>query len=130
MNNQILKESASDELTHAASILEMIINDNVTPNTNMFNAIESVVGNINRAKRSIGNISTEKKQNWIGSISITENENLEGAISSVLSTLNTAIDLKVDEESGSLKNQYDSIFRLLVSARMCMEVIYEKVSLQ
>ncbi|HEM8305012.1 TPA: hypothetical protein U2M51_001219 [Providencia rettgeri] len=62
MNNQKLKEAASDELTHAASILEMIVNDNVTPNTNMFNAIESVVGNINRAKRSIGNIATEKQE--------------------------------------------------------------------
>ncbi|MGW1371924.1 hypothetical protein [Providencia hangzhouensis] len=61
MNNQRLKEVASDELTHAASILEMIVNDNVTPNTHMFNAIESVVGNINRAKGSIGNITTENK---------------------------------------------------------------------
>lgn len=129
MINQKLKESASDELTHAASILEMIVNDNVTPNTHMFNVIESVVGNINRAKSNIGNITTENKE-WLGSAPITENENLEGAVSSVLSILNIAIDLKVDEESGSLKNQYDSIFRLLLSARMSMEVIYQKVSTQ
>ncbi|EML7934011.1 hypothetical protein V9948_004506 [Providencia rettgeri] len=129
MNNQRLKEAASDELTHAASILEMIVNDNVTPNTHMFNAIESVVGNINRAKRSIGNITIENK-GFIGSTPITESESLEGAINTVLSTLNIAIDLKVDEESGSLKCQYDSIFRLLLSARMSMEVIYQKVSTQ
>lgn len=129
MNNQRLKEAASDELTHAASILEMIVNDNVTPNTHMFNAIESVVGNINRAKGSIGNITIEKK-GLIGSTPITESESLEGAINTVLSTLNIAIDLKVDEESGSLKCQYDSIFRLLLSARMSMEVIYQKVSTQ
>lgn len=129
MNNQRLKEAASDELTHAASILEMIVNDSVTPNTHMFNAIESVVGNINRAKGSIGNITTENK-GLIGSTPITESESLEGAINTVLSTLNIAIDLKVDEESGSLKCQYDSIFRLLLSARMSMEVIYQKVSTQ
>lgn len=129
MNNQRLKEAASDELTHAASILEMIVNDNVTPNTHMFNAIESVVGNINRAKGSIGNITTENK-GWLGSTPITESESLEGAINTVLSTLNIAIDLKIDEESGSLKCQYDSIFRLLLSARMSMEVIYQKVSTQ
>ncbi|HEC8323459.1 TPA: hypothetical protein RG501_RS06235 [Providencia rettgeri] len=129
MNNQKLKEAASDELTHAASILEMIVNDNVTPNTHMFNAIESVVGNINRAKGSIGNITIENK-GLIGSTPITESESLEGAINTVLSTLNIAIDLKVDEESGSLKCQYDSIFRLLLSARMSMEVIYQKVSTQ
>ncbi|WP_275075165.1 hypothetical protein [Providencia rettgeri] len=129
MNNQNLKESASDELTHAASILEMIVNDNVTPNTHMFNAIESVVGNINRAKKNIGNIITENNV-WLGSTPITESESLEGAINAVLSTLNIAIDLKVDEESGSLKCQYDSIFRLLLSARMSMEVIYQKVSTQ
>ncbi|WP_272515622.1 MULTISPECIES: hypothetical protein [unclassified Providencia] len=129
MNNQNLKESASDELTHAASILEMIVNDNVTPNTHMFNAIESVVGNINRAKRSIGNIITENNV-WLGSTPITESESLEGAVNSVLSILNIAIDLKADEESGSLKNRYDYIIRLLLSARMSMEVIYEKVSAQ
>lgn len=129
MNNQILKESASDELTHAASILEMIVNDNVTPNTHMFNAIESVVGNINRAKKSIGNIITENNV-WLGSTPITESESLEGAVNSVLSILNIAIDLKADKESGSLKNRYDSIIRLLLSARMSMEVIYEKVSAQ
>ncbi|MBS0917638.1 hypothetical protein JK227_16760 [Providencia rettgeri] len=95
----------------------------------MFNAIESVVGNINRAKKSIGNIITENSR-CLGSTTITESESLEGAVNSVLSILNIAIDLKVDEESGSLKNRYDSIIRLLLSARMSMEVIYQKVSTQ
>ncbi|HGN0868464.1 TPA: hypothetical protein ACKROV_001692 [Providencia alcalifaciens] len=129
MNDSKLKESASDELTHAASILEMIVNDNVTPNTHMFNAIESVVGNINRAKLNIGNITTEKKE-YVGSTSITKDESLESAVASVLSILNIAIDLKVNEESGSLKNQYDSIINLILSAKINMEVIYEKVSIQ
>ncbi|ENU1229307.1 hypothetical protein [Providencia rettgeri] len=129
MNNQKLKEAASDELTHAASILEMIVNDNVTPNTNMFNAIESVVGNINRAKRSIGNIATEK-QEWIADTLITKNESLEAAVGSVLSILNIAISLKVSEDSGELKSQYNSIIDLILSAKINMELIYQKVSTQ
>lgn len=129
MNDSKLKESASDELTHAASILEMIVNDNVTPNTHMFNAIESVVGNINRAKLNIGNITTEKKE-YVGNTIITKDECLESAVASVLSILNIAIDLKVNEDSGSLKNQYDSIINLILSAKINMEVIYEKVSIQ
>ncbi|MBN6363938.1 hypothetical protein JZL89_01010 [Providencia rettgeri] len=129
MNNQKLKEAASDELTHAASILEMIVNDNVTPNTNMFNAIESVVGNINRAKGSIGNIATEK-QEWIADTLITKNESLEAAVGSVLSILNIAISLKVSEDSGELKSQYNSIIDLILSAKINMELIYQKVSTQ
>ncbi|HGW4592405.1 TPA: hypothetical protein ACNH0U_001929 [Proteus mirabilis] len=53
MNNTKLKESACDELTYATSILNIIINDNVMPSDNMFNAIESAVANIERAKEYI-----------------------------------------------------------------------------
>lgn len=53
MNNTKLKESACDELIYATSILNIIINDNVMPSDNMFNAIESAVANIERAKGHI-----------------------------------------------------------------------------
>lgn len=58
MNNTKLKESACNELVYAASILNIIINDNVMPSDNMFNAIESVVANIERAKESISQLNT------------------------------------------------------------------------
>lgn len=129
MSSSKLKESASDELTHAASILEMIINGNVTPNTHMFNAIESVIGNINRAKGKISNIITEKEE-WIADTKITTDESLESAVGSVLSILNIAIKLKISEDSGELKNQYNPIIDLILSAKINMEIIYQKVSTQ
>ncbi|WP_272516117.1 MULTISPECIES: hypothetical protein [unclassified Providencia] len=129
MNNTILVENTVNELTYAESILNMIIDNDVKADGSLFNSIESVVKNISRAKKNVCGITTEDKK-WLGSTPITESESLEGAVNTVLSTLNIAIDLKADEESGSLKNRYDSIIRLLLSARMSMEVIYQKVSTQ
>ncbi|HEJ9413550.1 TPA: hypothetical protein SMM66_002172 [Proteus mirabilis] len=57
MNNIELKQSACDELLYATSILNLIINDNVTPSDNMFNAIESAVANIERAKEYISQLN-------------------------------------------------------------------------
>lgn len=57
MNNTELKQSACDELLYATSILNLIINDNVTPSDNMFNAIESAVENIERAKGHISQLN-------------------------------------------------------------------------
>lgn len=129
MNNTILVENTINELTYAESILNIIVDNDIKSNGDLFNSIEAVVKNISRAKKSVCGITTDDKK-WLGSTPITESESLEGAVSSVLSILNIAIDLKADEESGSLKNRYDSIFRLLLSARMSMEVIYQKVSTQ
>ncbi|EPL4467345.1 hypothetical protein MC862_003537 [Proteus mirabilis] len=57
MNNTELKQSACDELLYATSILNIIINDNVMPSDNMFNAIESAVANIERAKEYISQLN-------------------------------------------------------------------------
>lgn len=60
MNNTELKQSAHDELIYATSILNLIINDNITPSDNMFNAIESAVANIERAKGHISQLNIGK----------------------------------------------------------------------
>ena len=128
MKDNKLKESASDELTHAASILEMIINDNVTPNTHMFNSIESVVGNINRAKMNISNIGGERKIKNIGDILITKNENLESAVGSILSVLEMAISLSASDESSNKNGNQVSIINLIFVAKLNLETVYEKIS--
>lgn len=51
-------------------------------------------------------------------------------IGSVLSILNIAIKLKISEDSGELKNQYNPIIDLILSAKINMEIIYQKVSTQ
>ncbi|WIF71404.1 MULTISPECIES: hypothetical protein [Proteus] len=128
MNNTKLKESACDELLYATSILNLIINDNVTPSDNMFNAIESAVANIERAKESVSNINTDKSPKPIGEIKISDNDTIETAVGCILNTLETAINLKVAEESGHIKNYDIQITNLIQSAKLNLETVYEKVS--
>ncbi|MEH1462036.1 hypothetical protein, partial [Proteus mirabilis] len=104
MNNTKLKESACDELIYATSILNIIINDNVTPSDNMFNAIESAVANIERAKENVSIINTDKLPKPIGEIKISDKDTIETAVGCILNALETAINLKVAKESGHVKN--------------------------
>ncbi|HCQ7981574.1 TPA: hypothetical protein OL861_002785 [Proteus mirabilis] len=128
MNNTKLKESACDELLYATSILNLIINDNVTPSDNMFNAIESAVANIERAKENVSSINTDKSPKPIGEIKISNNDTIETAVWCILNTLETAINLKVAEESGHIKNYDIQITNLIQSAKLNLETVYEKVS--
>lgn len=128
MNNTELKQSACDELLYATSILNLIINDNVIPSDNMFNAIESAVANIERAKESVSNINTDKSPKAIGEIKISDNDTIETAVSCILNTLETAINLKVAEESGHIKNYDIQITNLIQSAKLNLKTVYEKVS--
>ncbi len=128
MNNTELKQSACDELLYATSILNLIINDNVTPSDNMFNAIESAVANIERAKESVSNINADKSPKAIGEIKISDKDTIETAVGCILNTLETAINLKVSEESGHIKNYDIQITNLIHSAKLNLETIYEKVS--
>lgn len=128
MNNEKLVDSILNELTYAQSILNVIINNDVQPDQDVFNTIESVVGNIDRAKNNVAGIKIDPAINTIGEVKLTESETIETAIGSVLSVLQTAINLKVAEESGKLKSQDTPIINLIASAKLNLEAIYTKVS--
>ncbi|EOT2067096.1 hypothetical protein ACNHLX_000733 [Proteus mirabilis] len=128
MNNTKLKESACDELVYATSILNIIINDNVMPSDNMFNAIESAVANIERAKESVSSINTDKSPKAIGEIKISDKDTIETAVGCILNTLETVINLKVAEEIGHIKNYDIQITNLIQSATLNLKTVYEKVS--
>lgn len=128
MNNTKLKESACNELVYATSILNIIINDNVPPGDNMFNAIESVVENIERAKGNVSSINTNKSPKPIGEIKINDKDTIETAVGCILNTLETAINLKVAEESGHVENYDIQITNLIQSAKLNLETVYEKIS--
>lgn len=128
MNNEKLIDSTLNELTYAASILNLIINNDVQPDQDVFNTIESVVGNIDRAKNNVAGIKIDPAINTIGEVKLTEGDTIETAIGSVLSVLQTAINLKVAEGSGKLKAQDTPIINLIASAKLNLEAIYTKVS--
>ncbi|MBN7840901.1 hypothetical protein J0A78_05375 [Providencia rettgeri] len=52
MNNTILVENTINELTYAESILNIIVDNDIMANGNLFNSIESAVKNISRAKKT------------------------------------------------------------------------------
>ncbi len=128
MNNTKLVESTIDELTYASSILNMIINNDIQADGNLFNSIESVVENIDRAKKNVCNISTDKNHKPIGEIKISKDQTIETVIGSILTTLETAINLKVAEESGHLENQDEYVINLITSAKLNLDIVYTKVS--
>ncbi|MCW2258532.1 hypothetical protein M2263_004623 [Providencia alcalifaciens] len=128
MNNEKLIDSTLNELTYAASILNIIINNPIEADQDVFTVIESVVENIDRAKNNVGGIKIDSAINTIGEVKLTESETIETAIGSVLSVLQTAINLKVAEESGKLKAQDTPIINLIASAKLNLEAIYTKVS--
>lgn len=55
-------------------------------------------------------------------------DTIETAVWCILNTLETAINLKVAEESGHIKNYYTQITNLIQSAKLNLETVYEKVS--
>lgn len=128
MNNEKLVDSILNELTYAQSILNMIINNDVQADQNLFNTIESVVDNISRAKKSAGSIQIESNHKPIGDIEITKDQTIEMVVGSILKTLDTAINLKVAEECGHLKNQDEHVINLINSAKLNLDMVYTKVS--
>ncbi|MGO2337095.1 hypothetical protein [Providencia sp.] len=128
MNNTKLVENTIDELTYASSILNMIINNDIQSDGNLFNSIESVVENIDRAKKNVCNLNTDKNYKPIGEVKISKDQTIETAIGSILTTLETAINLKVAEESGYLKNQDEYVINLITSAKLNLDIVYTKVS--
>lgn len=128
MNNAKLVENTIDELTYASSILNMIINNDIQADGDLFNSIESVVENIDRAKKNVCNISVDKNNKPIGEVKISKDQTIEVVIGSILTTLETAINLKVAEESGHLKNQDKYVINLITSAKLNLEIVYTKVS--
>lgn len=127
MNNTKLVENTMNELTYAESILNMIINNDIKADGSLFNSIESVVENISRAKKNVCNINTDNSKN-IGDIEITKDQTIEMVVGSILTTLDTAITLKVAEESGHLKNQDEYVINLINSAKLNLDMVYTKVS--
>lgn len=128
MNNEKLIDSILNELTYAQSILNVIINNNVQADQDLFNTIESVVDNIFRAKKSAGSIQIESNHKPIGDIEITKDQTIEMVVGSILTTLDTAINLKVAEECGHLKNQDEHVINLINSAKLNLDMVYTKVS--
>ncbi|EIU7558833.1 hypothetical protein LHV18_19270 [Providencia rettgeri] len=126
MNNTTLVANTIDELTYAESILNIIVDNDIMANGNLFNSIESVVKNISRAKKNICSINTDKNQEYVGGILITKNENLESAVGSILSILEMAIKLHASESNDN-KNIV-SMVNLIFAAKMNLENIYEKIS--
>ncbi|MBQ0210893.1 hypothetical protein J7S50_17055 [Providencia rettgeri] len=126
MNNTILVENTINELTYAESILNIIVDNDIMANGNLFNSIESVVKNISRAKKNICSIKTDENQESIGDVLITKNENLESAVGSILSILEMAIKLHASESNNN-KNIV-SMVNLIFAAKMNLENIYEKIS--
>ncbi|EOY9128623.1 hypothetical protein ACQFZT_004393 [Providencia stuartii] len=128
MNNTTLVESTMNELTYAESILTMIIDNDVKSDGNLFNSIEAVVENISRAKKNVCNINTDENHKSIGDIEVSKGQTIEMVIGSILTTLETAINLKVAEESEHLKNQDEYIINLINSAKLNLDMVYTKVS--
>ena len=128
MNNTKLVENTIDELTYASSILNMIINNDIQSDGHLFNSIESVVENIDRAKKNVCNLNADKNYKPIGEVKISKDQTIETAIGSILTTLETAINLKVAEESGYLKNQDEYVINLITSAKLNLDIVYTKVS--
>nr|ELR5042294.1 hypothetical protein [Providencia stuartii]ELR5083239.1 hypothetical protein [Providencia stuartii] len=128
MNNEKLVDSILNELTYAQSILNVIINNNVQADQDLFNTIESVVDNISRAKKSAGSIQIESNYKPIGDIEIIKDQTIEMVVGSILTTLDTAINLKVAEECGHLKNQDEHVITLINSAKLNLDMVYTKVS--
>lgn len=128
MNDSKLVERTVDELTYAASILNMIVNNNVQADGDLFNTIESVIENINRAKKNVCDMSIDMNNKPIGDIEVSKDQTMEMVIGSILTTLETAINLKVAEESGHLKNQDEYVINLINSAKLNLDIVYTKVS--
>ncbi|WP_273804878.1 hypothetical protein [Providencia rettgeri] len=126
MNNTILVENTINELTYAESILNIIVDNDIMANGNLFNSIESVVKNISRAKKNICSIKTDENQESIGGILITKNESLESAVGSILSILEMAIKLHASENNDN--RNIVSMVDLIFAAKMNLENIYEKIS--
>lgn len=128
MNNEKLVDSILNELTYAQSILNVIINNNVQADQDLFNTIESVIHNISRAKKSAGSIQVENKSISISSFEIIAGESLETILGTATNTLKTAEELKVATESGKLKDGDTNVINLIQSVRLNLEAAYEKVS--
>lgn len=128
MNNEKLVGSILNELTYAQSILNVIINNNIQADQDLFNTLESVVDNISRAKKSAASIQVEYDYKPIGDIEIIKDQTIEMAVGSILTTLDTAITLKVAEESGHLQNQDEYVINLINSAKLNLDMVYTKVS--
>lgn len=127
MNNTKLVEHTVNELTYAESILNMIVNNDIKADGSLFNSIESVVENISRAKKNVCNINIDNSKN-IGDFEISKDQTIETVIGSILTTLETAINLKVAEESGHLKNQDEYVINLINAAKLNLDMVYTKVS--
>ncbi|OAT54013.1 hypothetical protein [Providencia heimbachae] len=128
MNNTTLVENTINELTYAESILNMIVDNDIKADGSLFNSIESVVENISRAKKNVCNISADENKKSIGDILITKNENLEGAIGSILSVLEMAINLSASNEPSNKNGNQVSIINLIFTAKLNLETVYEKIS--
>ena len=79
-------------------------------------------------KKNVCNINTDENHKSIGDIEVSKGQTIEMVIGSILTTLETAINLKVAEESEHLKNQDEYIINLINSAKLNLDMVYTKVS--
>ncbi len=130
MNNKKLVESTVDELTYASAILSMIINNNIQADGDLFNSIESVVSNIDRAKNNISDININMEVKPINEMEIFHDKSLEMVIGTVTTALEMAIDISVKSELGfSTKDKDSLLLNIIMQARLNLVYVYEKISL-
>lgn len=128
MNNTQLKEAACDDLTYAKSTLSLIINNDVPFDTHVFNTVEGVVEQIDRALKNVASISTVQADSSNEDCDVFSGLDLESSLNSVLGTLVAIENINVTLESNSLKLNTTYLIELIASVKMNMESICKHIA--
>ncbi|EPX8933650.1 hypothetical protein ACW5X7_000992 [Morganella morganii] len=128
MNNTQLKEAACDDLTYAKSTLSLIINNDAPFDTHVFNTVEGVVEQIDRALKNVASISTVQADSSNEDCDVFSGLDLESSLNSVLGTLVAIENINVTLESNSLKLNTTYLIELIASVKMNMESICKHIA--